>query len=408
MNDGNVEIVRPLLDGWTVRPVRGPIPDSLVDRSVPAVVPGVVHDDLLAVDIISNLDLDQNESEISWVGLCDWEYRTTFTWTADGHERHDLVCEGLDTVATLQLNGVIIGETRNQHRTYRFDVRDHLQRGNNELVIIFGSPVAYANRMSLELGYRPHEYPHPFNAVRKAAYNYGWDWAPDAPSAGIWRPISLHSWSGSRLAAVRPAVSIADDIGRVSVHVELEHGTVTNGSVRAVVQGTDASTSAHFSAAETEIVLELAVPAPELWWPRGYGGQPLYRLTVDLMSDTGKKIGQWTRRIGFRTASAPFTPDEVGTAFRIEINGTPVWIRGANWIPDDVHQHRVTSGRYAERIEQVEFANINLLRIWGGGHYESDDFYDLCDEQGILVWQDFLLTCAAYAEEEPLRNEIEA
>jgi beta-mannosidase len=398
-------VVRPLDQDWTARATGGPVPADIAGRTVPAHVPGTVHTDLFAAGLIPDLELDQNEAAVAWVGRCDWEYRTAFEWAADGHEHHDLVFEGLDTSATVSLNGEVLGETRNQHRTYRFAVRDRLRPGRNELVVSFESPVSYADRMSLELGYRPHEYPHPFNSVRKAAYNYGWDWGPDAPSVGLWRQVSLHSWSGARIAAARPVVTLDGGTGRVALHVDLDRDPGREVVVRASVEGTPAVAEARVTGAAA--LLDLVVPDPELWWPRGFGAQPLYRLTAELLVD-GVEVARWSRRVGFRTATAEFTPDEHGTAFWITVNGTPIWVRGANWIPDDVFQHRVDAARYAQRLDQAAFANVHLLRVWGGGHYESDAFYDLCDERGFLVWQDFLFTCATYAEEEPLRGEVEA
>ena len=159
---------------------------------------------------------------------------------------------------------------------------------------------------------------------------------------------------------------------------------------------------------ETAAVLKLRVPDAALWWPRGYGDQALYDLEVRLTTDDSTVVASTAHRIGFRTVEIDTTADASGTPFTLAVNGQPVFVKGANWIPDDAFPHRVDRARYARRLDQAEFARLNLIRVWGGGIYESDDFYAQCDERGLMVWQDFLFACAAYAEEEPLRSEIEA
>lgn len=396
---------RALHEGWSVRATRGPIPAELVSAVVPAVVPGLVHTDLLAAGLIPDPYLDQNEKKVTWIGESDWEYSSSFDWESDGREVHELVFEGLDTVAAVSLNGREILRSRNQHRTYRVRVDEELQEGVNALVVRFASPVAEADRASLEIGYRPHTYSHPFNALRKAACNFGWDWGLDAASAGIWKPVSLAAWSGARLASVRPVVTVDGTTGRVAVHVELDR--VSDAEVEVTAEVAGASARAAIAGGATSAVLEIAVDDVALWWPRGFGEQPLYDLDVSLSAD-GAALDSRSQRIGFRTLDVELDRDAEGTSFRFVVNGEPVWIRGANWIPDDAFVTRVDRARLARRMDQAEFANMNLLRIWGGGYFESDDFYELCDERGILVWQDFLFACASYAEEEPLWSEVEA
>jgi len=396
---------RPLHDGWSLRATRGPVPAELLSEVVPATVPGLVHTDLLTAGLIPDPYLDQNEKKVTWIGESDWEYSTSFTWSPDGQQIHELVFEGLDTVATIVLNDTEIARTRNQHRTYRFRVDEMLREGENSLVVRFASPVAEADRASLELGYRAHTYSHPFNAIRKAACNFGWDWGLDAASAGIWKPVSLTSWSTARLATVRPVVTVDGTTGHVAVHVELDRTDDTELELTATVAGATGTT--RITDGGRSAVLELSVDDAELWWPRGFGDQPLYDLEVTLSADGGL-LDDRTQRIGFRTIDVQLDRDDDGTSFRFVVNGQPVWIRGANWIPDDAFITRVDRARLAQRMDQAEFANMNLLRIWGGGYFESDDFYELCDERGILVWQDFLFACAAYAEEEPLWSEVEA
>ncbi|MGO4782967.1 glycoside hydrolase family 2 protein [Cryobacterium sp. W22_MBD10_FK3] len=409
--------VRVLDADWSVTALEGPVPQSIQNLAVPATVPGSVHTDLLHAGLIPDPYLDGNEQLLSWIGLTDWRYSTTFEWDPAGRDRTELVFAGLDTIAEITLNGVSLGTTRNMHRGYSFDVGSRLTAGPNELVVVFRSPVKAADAASLDLGYRPHVNHHPYNAIRKMACSFGWDWGIDTSTSGLWKPVTLVSWSTARLGAVRPIATVQGSTGLVAVHVDVDrarqapadetpaHETAV--SVTASVAGISRTVELPAGATSTTVTLE--VPDVNLWWPVGYGEHPLYDLQVTLRATAGAEVlDRLTARIGFRTVEFDTTPDENGTPFTLVINGQPVFVRGANWIPDDAFPHRVTRARYLARLEQAEFANINLIRVWGGGIFESDDFYDLCDERGLLTWQDFLLACAAYAEEAPLGDEIEA
>jgi len=406
---------RDLHDGWSLRAVGGPVARGAAGRSFPATVPGSVHTDLLAAGAIPDPYLDDNEALLKWIGVCDWEYRTTFAWAPDDADHHELVFDGLDTVATVVLNGTEVARTANMHRTYRFDVAHLLRRGDNELVVTFASPVRHADAQSLELGYRPQVNHHPFNAIRKMACSFGWDWGIDTASSGIWRPVRLESWRTARLASVRPVATVAHGpdgarTGHLEVHVALDGASAEAGlelSVAVGAPGEATTVSVPVPAGARDVVVPVDVADVALWWPRGYGDQPLYPVAVELRGEDGA-LDRWDGRVGFRTVRLDTLPDDLGTSFTFVVNDQPVWIKGANWIPDDAFPHRVTRDRYAARIAQAEAANINLLRVWGGGIYEADDFYDLCDERGILTWQDFLFACAAYSEAEPLRAEVEA
>ncbi|MFI6447682.1 glycoside hydrolase family 2 protein [Kitasatospora sp. NPDC050543] len=386
---------RALHEGWTLTAVSHGVPVA----DVPASVPGCVHTDLLDAGIIEDPYLDDNEDRLSWIGRTDWEYRTSFRWSADQHERTDLVCRGLDTVAELTLNGVPIGRTANEHRSYRFSVRHLLKEGENTLRIRFHSAHAYAEAQRAALGERPGAYPQPYQFIRKTACNFGWDWGPALVTAGIWRPIGLESWSGARLAEVRPLVTLDErGEGRVEVHVRVERTDERPRMLTAQVAGV--RTRVLLAPGERTAVLALRVPAPAPWWPRGLGGQTRYALGVEL---AGGDVGEsWHGRIGFRSVTLE------RASFTLAVNGTPVQVRGVNWIPDDCFATRVTRPRLAERLGQAADAHVNLVRVWGGGRYESEDFYDLADELGLLVWQDFPFACAAYPEEEPLASEVEA
>jgi beta-mannosidase len=422
-----------LSDGWTVTATAGPVPAAITDAlgaGLRAAVPGSVHVDLLDAGLIPDPYLDANEAALRWMHDVDWRYERSLALDPAGAgERVDLVLDGVDTVGTIALGGRVLGSTANMHRSYRFDVRDLADGTDRALTVDLRAATAYADEVRDALGDRPSAYsPVPFNFVRKMACSFGWDWGPDLRTAGLWKPVRVERWSVARLARVRPLVTLdADGTGRVTVHVDVERSGLEDATaltVRATVHGASAEITVPADA--TTAAVELAVPDAPVWWPVGHGAQPLADLDVTLTgtgaaAEAGAGAGPgpgaeaaadeldaWHRRIGFRSVEVDTSDDEHGTRFTIVVNGRPVEVRGANWIPDDHLVTRITRERLDRRVDQAVGAHLNLLRVWGGGMYESEDFYAACDERGVLVWQDFLLACAAYPEEEPLRSEIEA
>nr|BFE56804.1 glycoside hydrolase family 2 protein [Dactylosporangium thailandense] len=396
-------LLRPLHTGWTVRAAA----EAPVGETLPATVPGCVHTDLLAAGAIPDPLLDDNEERLHWIGRTPWIYSLDFD-APETADRLDLVADGLDTVATVTLNGVEVGRTANQHRGYRFDVTGLVRPSGNTLDVRFDSAYGYAEHVRDTLGTRPNAYPEPFQYIRKMACNFGWDWGPTVVTAGIWQPIGLHAWSAARLARVRPVVTP----GRVEVLVDLERLDDRPLTLTASCAGVESTVTVDGSTAS--VVLD--VPDAQLWWPRGLGEPHRYELTVTLRAETlsaetlsaDDVLDTWTRRIGFRTVELDTAADADGSRFVLRVNGEPVFVRGANWIPDDAFVTRVERTRYAERIGQAVEAGVNYLRVWGGGRYESEDFYDLADSLGVLVGQDFPFACAAYPEEEPLGSEVAA
>ena len=395
---------------WTVRPTSELPLDwaGVASQPCPATVPGEVHVDLMTAGLIPDPFDGDNESLLAWIGRTDWIYRAAFEWAGSALARTDLVAEGLDTVATVTLNGREVARTENQHRSYRFDVSDLLVDGQNELAVAFAAPVVEAERRSAETGDRPHHYPHPFNAIRKAAFSYGWDWGPDLAGVGIWKPIRLESWSTVRLAGVRPLATLDGGNGRLEVHIDLEWLSSEHGSgAKVSLQAAGRERSVEIQPGQTSAALSVVVPDAEAWWPRGYGAQPLYDIAVDLTVD-GQWLDGWQGRVGFRTVTLSTKPDDAGSEFVISVNDTPIFVKGANWSPGDAFLTRLNRSTYEGSITDAVDAGMNLIRVWGGGIYETDDFYDVCDELGVLVWQDFLLACATYSEEAPLWGEFEA
>ncbi|MFF9090626.1 glycoside hydrolase family 2 protein [Streptomyces sp. NPDC014991] len=384
--------VTSLTGGWSLRHGE----DLLEAR-----VPGCVHTDLLAAGAVPDPFLGRNEADVAWVGRRAWTY-VRHLGHDTAHERTDLVFEGLDTAAYITLDGRPVGTTRNMHRGYRFDVTGR----TGELEVRFGSAYDEAAAVRAVTGERPNVYPEPSQYIRKMACNFGWDWGPTLVTAGIWRPARLEHWSTARIARVRPLVGVEDRTGRVEVRLELERTPWGRGrALRAEAEVAGVRTEVTVTG--DTAVLRLDVPDPRLWWPRGYGEQPLYDLDITLGDESGP-LDTWRRRIGFRTVELDRSADEHGTGFTLVVNGVRIFARGVNWIPDDAFPSRITPERYRTRLTQAADANIDLVRVWGGGIYEDDAFYDACDDLGLMVWQDFLFACSAYPEEQPLRGEIEA
>ena len=249
-------------------------------------------------------------------------------------------------------------------------------------------------------------YPHPFNAVRKMACSFGWDWGPDLQTAGIWKGVRIERWRVARLAAVRPLVTVEGTTGVATVHVEVERASDAPLTVVATVTGaggTSAEASVTIEPNATSGTVRVEVADAALWWPVGYGDATLHDLVVELHS-ADEHLDTFAKRIGFRSV----TVNQADGAFTFVINGKPVFVKGANWIPDDHLMTRITRERLERRVDQAVAGNMNLLRIWGGGIYETDDFYDVCDERGVMVWQDFLFACAAYAEDAETVAEVTA
>jgi beta-mannosidase len=403
--------------GWTLTAIGGGAARR-VPETYPGEVPGCVHTDLMAAGVIPDPFLDGNEVALRWMYDIDWRYAAALDpgslWgdlSAQGTERVDLVFDGIDTVATVRLrdgeDAVELGRTFNMHRSYRFDVTSQLRDRPVTLEVDLHSATAFAAGEQRRLGYRPRAYSSPYNFLRKMACSFGWDWGPDLRTAGLWKPVRVERWSIARLAQVRPLITVDDTgTGRAELHVELERlDAETPLTLRAAVLNQAAEATVAPGANSAVVVVK--VPDAPLWWPVGYGDQPLAELTL-VLSAADEELDRWQRRIGFRTVTLDTSADEVGSRFTLAVNGSPVFAKGANWIPDDHFLTRITAEQLNHRLDQAVQANINLVRVWGGGIYESEDFYSACDERGILVWQDFLLACAAYPEESPLWEEIEA
>ena len=375
----------------------------------PARVPGTVHTDLLASKLIPNPYIGAPEAGLQWIGLADWEYRTSFAVPRDTLDdaRSDLVFEGLDTIAEVYLNGEKVLDANNFFRTWRVPVQGKLRGSGNELRVVFHSPIA---TLLPKVQAMPHKiagnYPSPYgdepkdamtaNFVRKPGYHYGWDWGPRYVTAGVWKPVKLQSWDVLRIDDLQlrqdqVTQAQADITARVAIDA------VKPGSYQLRLWQTDpngkrrlaAKQKIELAAGDSTISMPLRIRKPLRWFPAGYGAQPLYRFEVEVL-DGKTVVANASDRTGLRSVELRREKDDKGEGFAFVINGIPVFAKGANSIPFDMFQPRVSEAQLRRVLQSAVDANMNMVRSWGGGYYESDTFFDIADELGLMVWQDFM------------------
>ena len=366
---------------------------------MPATVPGTVHTDLFANGIIGDPFKDNNEIKQQWIERENWEYRTSFNVSPEqfNQTHHEILFKGLDTYAEVFLNGELILDANNMFRSWRVEVSNTLKKQNNELRIVFTSPIikndsiARAN-VKLPGGSDTSEYPvWPY--TRKAAYHFGWDWAPRFVTSGIWQEIQLESWSNFKVADVYYQTN--------SLHSELAILTAwmsilsdKKQSVRAFIN--DDTLSIKLDTGWNYPSHFIHIDHPKLWWPNGSGAPFLYTYNFGIVNKDGNVTQLDSQKIGLRNIELINEPDSIGTSFYFKVNDQPIFMKGANYVPQDVFLPRVKPEQYERLLKQVRDAGMIMLRVWGGGVYEKDIFYNLCDEYGILVWQDFMFAGTMY------------
>ncbi len=351
-------------------------------------VPGSVYADLMADGTMPDPFWRENELDAFERMKKDYVYQRAFTVTEAqlAHAHVELVCEGLDTLAHVSLNGREIAFADNMHITWVWDVKEQLHAGENTLEIRFDSPILYCAKKAEEApGWESSDATPGFRHLRKAHCMFGWDWGPRLPDAGIWRPIFLRTWDTARLEN--------------ALMLQAHHDGVVDVTIRPEIAG-ESAWSAEITAPDGEVMIipettaaeqVVTIQNPQLWWPNGLGKQPLYRVTVRLAAGDTRV---W--RIGLRTMTVSREKDEWGEEFCHVVNGVKVFAMGADYIPEDNILARVTPERTRRLLEDCKAANFNAIRVWGGGYYPDDAFYDICDELGLLVWQDLMYACAFY------------
>lgn len=351
-------------------------------------VPGSVYADLMADGTMPDPFWRENELDAFKRMKKDYVYQRAFTVTEAqlAHAHVELVCEGLDTLAHVSLNGREIAFADNMHITWVWDVKEQLHAGENALEIRFDSPILYCAKKAEEApGWESSDATPGFRHLRKAHCMFGWDWGPRLPDAGIWRPIFLRTWDAARLENALMLQAHHDGVVDVTIRPEIAGESAWSAEITA--PDGEVLTLPETTATEQVITIE----HPQLWWPNGLGKQPLYRVTVRLATGDTRV---W--RIGLRTMTVSREKDEWGEEFCHVVNGVKVFAMGADYIPEDNILARVTPERTRRLLEDCKAANFNAIRVWGGGYYPDDAFYDICDELGLMVWQDLMYACAFY------------
>jgi len=416
--------IQPLLAGWRFH-------QAGKDNWQLATVPGCVHTDLLATKQIADPLYRDNEMQQQWIGKTDWDYETAFDVPAATLQRQhvELVFKGLDTYADVTLNGQAILHTDNMFREWRAEVKPLLKATGNRLLIHFRSPLNEVANLPKKYGYNlfaindeqamgivgdkgPVLSPY----TRKAPYHYGWDWGPRFVGMGIWQPVQLEGWDAAKITdfhvVQRQLSAQAAQLGLVVAYV----GAATASGPATLVLETTGPTGQPGPRLEQavtlqpnhhEVTAELHLDNPQRWFPAGYGAQPLYSFKATLLQG-GQPVGEARTRIGLRTLALRREKDAYGKSFEFVVNGIPIFAKGVNWIPADIFQTRVTTARYHKLLQAAKDCNMNMVRVWGGGIYENQYFYDTCDDMGLLVWQDFLFACSFYPGDEAFNNNVRA
>ncbi|MGN0487491.1 MAG: glycosyl hydrolase 2 galactose-binding domain-containing protein [Acutalibacteraceae bacterium] len=368
--------------------------------TIPATVPGLNIDDMISAGLIGDPALSASDKEYAF--LCDFQgvYSKTFHLDFEDlkNEKAELTFKRIDTLARITLNGMTVAETDNVHRSYTFDVNDYLQEGENLLTVEFSSLKKY-------IDLKNSQFKLPYNAmgttghphIRKAACSFGWDFAPELCPQGISGDCSLILRSEPLISRFEVRQEIKNGTGEIHCRASLSESTDGEKIVFTVTSPEGKQKRKTLSVSSGSGEYTFVLPEPALWWSNGLGEQPLYKVEAKIQS-TGQKV---QKRIGFRTITLDRSNDAAGSNFQFSVNGIRIFAKGANYIPMDAVYTRITRERLFSLLSECKNAGMNMIRVWGGGYYESDDFYDICDELGLLVWQDCAFACCAYPFNQP-------
>jgi beta-mannosidase len=386
--------------GWQFRQIKAGAEQG-ENGWLPATVPGDVHLDLLANKKIPDPFFRDNEAKLQWIEQESWEYQLSFEVTpamlARAHV--DLVFDGLDGSATVSVNGTKLLSADNSFRVWRVPAKSHLHAGKNLLSIVFPSPIKAAAAVAAGDPWQPKTKVEAKTYIRKPAYEYGWDWGPRFVTSGIWKQVRLEAWDKVRIADfhIRQR-DVSKDVAHLDAEVEIDAAAATTADLIVTYSGSGepiaglapfVSTMANLHAGRNIIDLPIEIHKPKLWYPAGYGEQPLYEFT-SIVGTMDQKIDQHIVKTGLRSIVLHRELDKWGRSFEFIVNGIPVFAKGADVIPFDSFPNRVTTANYRRILQSARDANMNMIRHWGGGYYESDEFYAICDELGIMIWEDFM------------------
>lgn len=373
-------------------------------ESVDMQIPGTVLSGLLAAGKIKDPFYRTNEDATRALFWKDYVFTRTFDVDEEllAQQHIVLVCEGLDTLAEISINGTFLAKTDNMHRTWKFQAKKLLHPGKNEIQIVFRSVLRFIEDYPYEahkkINYIPCGSMKGNQLLRKAHSMFGWDWGPQTIDAGIFRDIYLQGYSHARIEDIRIHQQHAKN---VSVQTSITLSESVPGQKLCVELSEDGAdkplqTKLCKTNADGVAAVDFVIENPKLWWPNDYGDQPLYIVRTTLLDEDGTSLESITRRIGLRTLTISQEKDECGNEFAFCVNGVKIFTRGGNYIPDDCLYTRITEKKLDYILESCRRAHFNCVRVWGGGYYPSDAFYDLCDEKGLIVWQDLMYACNVY------------
>ena len=391
------------------------------DEWLPATVPGCVHTDLLANKKIEDPFYRLNEHQLQWIDKVNWEYKTSFNIDPEAMKRDRIALDfkGLDTYADVFVNGTQVLSADNMFREWLVDVKPQVKEGANELRILFRSPVVEGLKKYDANGYviPVSDNDQAINGeveggkaisvyTRKAGYHFGWDWGPRLVSSGLWRPVYLTVWDDARIENLQlKQNSVSEKEATLTAVFEIEGNSENTATVSIENDGKElARADIKLTKGISTYPVDFKIENPKLWWTNGLGEAYLYNIKGKL--EIGKRITEKSERIGIRTLELVRDKDAQGTSFYFKLNGVPVFMKGANYIPNDIFAARVTDEMYQKVINTSKISNFNMLRVWGGGIYENDRLYDLCDQNGILIWQDFMFACAMFPGDAAFQENV--
>ena len=380
---------------------------------LPATVPGTIHTDLMDNNIIEDPFFRLNEHDVQWIDKKDWKYKTVININNQTLNKQNVFLDffGLDTYASIFLNDSCIINTDNMFRTFSIDVKNHLKLGDNHLLVSFESPIKKGLEKKEKLGYsipisgndlaeigkvEGEKRVSVFN--RKAGYHFGWDWGPRLVTSGIWRPVILNTWDNFKINDIYIQQELKNNKGFLNASIDLSFDENYQGEeidLEIIVNDKSVKNlSVKTDSTQQKYDIPFEIKNPKLWWPNGMGEQYLYDIKINVSDKKHKDSKSY--KVGLRSIELVREPDSIGTSFYFKINGYPVFMKGVNYIPQDVFLTRPRHNDYEFLLSSAVEANMNMIRVWGGGIYEEDKFYELCDEKGLLVWQDFMFACAMY------------
>jgi len=402
--------IQTLHSNWEFRLYKENVP-NLIPKSLrkelnnwqPASVPGTIHTDLFRTGLIPDPFYSENETSLRWIAEMDWVYRTNFSLMKNFDDEKEIILEfkGLDTISEIRLNNKLLGSSTNMFIEYSFNIQ-HLLKKSNTLEIRFSSPLKSGRLLENKYGKLPVALASERVYLRKAQYSYGWDWGPSFPTSGIWRSINLIQYPENYIKNFLFSTITADsEKAEVEIKVNLNKSLKSGYKIRADI-GTEQE---YLKVNRQQASIRIRIKNPDLWWPNGSGKPNLYKLSLTIVNKRLEVIDRLEKEVGIRTIKLQLI-DNKKASFRFIVNNVPIFAKGTNWIPADSFIPEISEYKYQKLLNFARIANMNMIRVWGGGFYENDILYNLCDRMGILIWQDFMFACASYPEHREFIDDV--